>query len=248
MGNTSDPLILSIETATLGGSVCIARGVKVLASASGDPTLSHSNSLLSDIQTCLRRAGVSAGDIELFAAASGPGSFTGLRIGLATVKGLAATLDRPCLGIPTLHAVAHAAGPSEATVALLPAGRGEVFVQLLKVSESEVTELDEAAHLAPDLAITRYEEFRALKWAGAGAQAYQTQIERQAGVLGHTLATDVTDGGVALPAWILAPEQHNLANNIAVLAYHKFQRGHLEVAESLTAIYVRPSDAELKCK
>jgi tRNA threonylcarbamoyladenosine biosynthesis protein TsaB len=249
MKTISDPLILSIETATLGGSVCIARGVEVLTSASGDPTLSHSNSLLSDIQTCLSRAGVSAPDIELFAAASGPGSFTGLRIGLATVKGLATTLDRPCLGIPTLHAVAHAAGPSDATVALLPAGRGEVFVQLLKVSESEVTELDEAAHLAPDRAISRYEEFRALKWAGAGAQAYQTQIETQAVVLGHTLATDVThDGDVALPAWILAPAQHNLANNVAVLAYHKFQRGHLEVAESLTAIYVRPSDAELKCK
>ncbi len=57
----------------------------------------------------------------------------------------------------------------------------------------------------------------------------------------------MTDG-VALPAWILSPEQHNLANNVAVLAYHLFQRGHLEMAESLTAIYVRPSDAELKCK
>jgi tRNA threonylcarbamoyladenosine biosynthesis protein TsaB len=249
MSNTSDPLILSVETATLGGSVCIARGIEVLAGATGDPALSHSNSLLSDIQTCLSRAGVSAGDIELFAAASGPGSFTGLRIGLATVKGLAATLDRPCLGIPTLHAVAHAAGPSEATVALLPAGRGEVFVQLLAVSESEVTELDEAAHLSPERAIARYDESRSVRWAGAGAQAFHTQIERAAGALGYAFATNVThDGDVALPAWILAAEQHNLANNVAILAYHQFQRGHLEMAESLTAIYVRPSDAELKCK
>ncbi len=192
MSNTSDPLILSVETATLGGSVCIARGVEVLATATGDPTLSHSNTLLSDIQTCLSKAGVSAGDIELFAAASGPGSFTGLRIGLATVKGLAATLERPCLGIPTLHAVAHAAGPSEATVALLPAGRGEVFVQLLAVSESEVTEMDEAAHLPPERAVARYGELRSVKWAGAGAHAHQTQIERQAEALGYAFTTGIT--------------------------------------------------------
>lgn len=249
MINTSDPLILSVETATLGGSVCIARGIERLATATGDPTLSHSNSLLSDIQTCLGRAGVSAGDIELFAAASGPGSFTGLRIGLATVKGLAATLDRPCLGIPTLHAVAHAAGPSEATAALLPAGRGEVFVQLVAVSETEVTELDEAAHLAPERAIARYCELQSVQWAGAGAQAYQTQIERAAEALGYTFATNLTHaGGVEMPAWTLASEQHNLANNVAILAYHRFQRGQFEMADSLTAIYVRPSDAELKCK
>ena len=249
MSNTSDPLILSVETATLGGSVCVARGVKVLAIAIGDPTLSHSNTLLSDIETCLSKAGVSAGDIELFAAASGPGSFTGLRIGLASVKGLAATLDRPCMGIPTLHAIAHAAGPSEATVALLPAGRGEVFVQLLGVSESEVTELDKPEHLAPERAVARYGALPSVRWAGAGAQACEAQIEKQAGALGYAFATSIIPAeGNALPAWILSPEKHNLANNVAVLAYHRFQRGHSEMADSLTAIYVRPSDAELKCK
>src|SRR5678816_1704804 len=142
----SDLLILSVETATAGGSVCLSRGVDVLAIASGNRALSHSNTLLRDIQQCLDQAAIATREVDLFAAASGPGSFTGLRIGLATVRGLAATLDRPCAGIPTLHAIAHAAGTSASTVALLPAGRGEVFVQLLAVSDSTVEDLDDAQH------------------------------------------------------------------------------------------------------
>jgi tRNA threonylcarbamoyladenosine biosynthesis protein TsaB len=144
------PLVLSLETATLGGSVAIARGNSVLAWGSGDPETSHSNTLLSDLNEALARAEVSLEEIDLLAAASGPGSFTGLRIGLATIKGLAATLGKPCAGVPTLYAIARAAGPSPATVALLPAGRGELFAQHFFVSDSgSVTALDEPAHLTP---------------------------------------------------------------------------------------------------
>ena len=73
-----------------------------------------------------------------------------LRIGLATIKALAETLDRPAAGIPTLEAVALSGGVSAATVALLPAGRGEVFTQLFSVTGSDTVEpLDEAAHIPP---------------------------------------------------------------------------------------------------
>ncbi|MCM3904029.1 MAG: tRNA (adenosine(37)-N6)-threonylcarbamoyltransferase complex dimerization subunit type 1 TsaB, partial [Pyrinomonadaceae bacterium] len=130
---STTPVILSIDTATLAGSVCLMRGTTLLATRVGDPAVSHSNSLLKDINNSLGEAEVSLSDVNLIAAASGPGSFTGLRIGLATVKALAATLQTPCVGIPTLNAVAHAAGPAAASVALLPAGRGELFSQLFSV-------------------------------------------------------------------------------------------------------------------
>src|SRR5213593_4045257 len=119
------PLTLSLETATLAGSISISRGPNILASSSGDPAVSHSNTLLADIDELFSRVNLSLREIELFAVASGPGSFTGLRIGLATVKALAVTMNRPCVGVPTLEAIAHSAGSSEATVTLLPAGRGE---------------------------------------------------------------------------------------------------------------------------
>src|SRR5687767_8678007 len=95
-------LILSLETATLGGGVFLGRGEAELAAKIGRSDVSHSNSLLSDINDCLNKGGVTLCDIDVFACASGPGSFTGLRIGIATVKGLAATLDRPSIGVPTL--------------------------------------------------------------------------------------------------------------------------------------------------
>ena len=242
-----NPLILSIETATLGGNVCLFQGDKVLASVSGDPKLSHSNTLLNDINQCLDLARLAIRDVELFAAASGPGSFTGLRIGLATVKALAATLHRPCIGIPTLQAIAHTGGSSAATVSLLPAGRGEVFVQQFSVVD-ETTELDAAAHLPPGRAIERYSKQRTLKWVETGSTAHQELIAAAAQASG--IAFRVTPAGeteTSQSGWTLVSGETCLAKHVAALATARFRRGELEQAEDLTAIYVRPSDAELKC-
>src|SRR6185295_10462844 len=100
------PLILSLETATMGGSVWLGFGTVELATRIGDPKVSQSATLLQDINDCLDEAGVKLAEVDLFACASGPGSFTGLRIGIATLKALAASLGRPSIGVPTLHAVA----------------------------------------------------------------------------------------------------------------------------------------------
>jgi tRNA threonylcarbamoyladenosine biosynthesis protein TsaB len=225
------PLILALETATLGGSVCLVRVNTILAARIGDPLISHSHSLLRNINECVEQAGVELRNVDLFACTSGPGSFTGLRIGLATVKALAATLGRPCVGIPTLHAIAHAAGPSSGTVALLPAGRGEVFVQLLSVSlQGVVTELDTAAHLSPQKMLDKYGAIENLSWAGPAAEMYRDLLgnyeeDRQR-------------------AWILAPGAPNLAKHVAAFALHKFRRHDTLSPHSLRAIYGRPSDAE----
>ena len=183
---TDTPIILSLETATPGGSLFVGRGETELAALVGDPLVSHSNNLLRDIDACLSAAQISLNDVEVFACAAGPGSFTGLRIGLATLKALAATLERPCLGIPTLRALAHAAGPSSSTVAVLPAGRGEVFAQMFSYSESDgVTELDEAAHLSPGNLVEKYGAVKNLVWVGPGAYAqreFLTDYTRQRGI------------------------------------------------------------------
>ena len=237
------PLILSLETATLGGGVFLGRGDVELAAKIGRSDVSHSNSLLSDINDCLHRAGVSLGDIDVFACASGPGSFTGLRIGIATVKGLAATLDRPSIGIPTLHAVAHAAGPSSVTVALLPAGRGEVFAQLFSVSADAIEERDTAAHLSPAKLMERYGGLAHVLWAGNGAYNERDFLAAQAVQRG--LRFDEVSGEAA-EGWRLAPKTENLARQVAALALRDYDQGAVQSAQSLIAIYVRPSDPELK--
>ncbi|MGI8917453.1 MAG: tRNA (adenosine(37)-N6)-threonylcarbamoyltransferase complex dimerization subunit type 1 TsaB [Pyrinomonadaceae bacterium] len=242
-----NPLILSIETATLGGGVCVSAGDSALAMVAGDPALSHSNTLLSDISQCLLEASVAIQDVQLFAATSGPGSFTGLRIGLATIKALSATLNRPCVGVPTLQVIAHTAGASDATVSILPAGRGEVFVQLFSFG-STVTEHDAAAHLPPALAIERYGSLPTLKWVGPGAVIHRDLIESKARERGFAFSVaGVNDRETSGDGWLLVSREANLAKHLAAIAWQRLQAGELEQAESLSAIYVRPSDAELKC-
>lgn len=248
---SDNPLILSLETATLGGSVFLGRGSTQLAARQGDPQVSQSSSLLNDINDSLLEAGASLEDVDLFACASGPGSFTGLRIGIATLKALAASLKRPCVGIPTLQAVAYAAGPSSATVALLPAGRGEVFAQLFSVSEdATVIELDDAAHLAPQRLVEKYAAITDLKWAGSGAHL-QRDFLKSAAQQRDIDFHEETGEAYALPCtrerniWQLAAPETNLAKYVAALALRAFQSGKIQSPHSLSAIYVRPSDAEL---
>jgi tRNA threonylcarbamoyl adenosine modification protein YeaZ len=244
-------IILSLETATIGGSVFVGRGMLQLASRTGDPLVSHSTSLLRDINDSLEEAGLSLRDVDIFACASGPGSFTGLRIGIATLKALSSTLERPAAGIPTLKAVAHAAGPSKTTVALLPAGRGELFAQMFSVSNDRtVTELDSAAHLSPQRLMNKYETFRELIWAGPGAHQQRDFLAQYATRIGiafreHTLDIASDPSQTVTNTWRLAARESNLAAHVAALALQLFERGEVQSAQSIQAIYVRPSDAEL---
>jgi tRNA threonylcarbamoyladenosine biosynthesis protein TsaB len=227
---SAEPLILAVETATLAGSLAVTRGAEVIGSLEGDPAVSHSNTLLADVDKLLARTGVSLPDVDLFAVAAGPGSFTGLRIGIATIKALAVTLNRPCAAVPTLQAVALAGGPSKTTVALLPAGRGEVFAQSYSVSADAVTGLDEPAHISPQKMIDKYGSLETALWCGEGAIAQRELIESSA----------------ADRQWQIAPRTDNLARYVAALALTNFQRDELIAPDALQAIYVRPSDAELK--
>lgn len=227
------PLMLTIETATLSGSICVTRGSEMLGSYRGDPQISHSNTLLLDIDRLLSRTRIKLTEISLFAVAVGPGSFTGLRIGIATVKGLAETLNRPCVSIPTLPAIAHSAGPSEMTVSMLPAGRGEVFAQAFAVRpDGLVSELDQPVHLPPARLLDRYSAVSRILFVGEGAQIHREMILKKAAEFQH--------------AWRVAEFENILAQNVAALALLKFANDQLEEAASVQALYVRPSDAELK--
>src|SRR2546425_2103004 len=172
MPNITEPLILAIETATRAGSVALSRGAEILSSAEGNAAESHSISLLEAVEDILQQVGVKLNDIDLFAAACGPGSFTGLRIGLATTKAFAVCTGRKCVGVSTLAAIAHAAGESEHTIALLPAGRGELFAQLFSVGDGWVQPLDHAAHLAPAAVTSRYSELKRGILAGGGGHFF----------------------------------------------------------------------------
>src|SRR5687767_11945007 len=240
---TTEPVILAIETGTRAGSVAIARGENILASRSGEASSSHSQDLIENIDAVLKEAGVELSTIELLAAAVGPGSFTGLRIGLATAKSLAVSLDRRCVGVSTLAAVSHAAGIGERIVALLPAGRGEVFAQMFAVHDDVVEPLDEPAHISPNALVAKYGSYPQLMWAGEGAHAQLELIRSEARAKGIDLKVG---GQQNTNGWMLAPPTARLAEDVARLAFREWRKGNVMDAGELRANYVRASDAEIK--
>lgn len=241
---STEPVILAIETGTRAGSVAVARGEEILASRSGDASSSHSQDLIENIEAILQKAGVELSAVDLLAAATGPGSFTGLRIGLATAKSLAVSLDRRCVGVSTLGAVAHAAGVAERVVALLPAGRGEVFAQMFAVHNDVVEPLDEPAHISPQALVAKYGSYPQLKWAGEGAHAQLELLRAEAVAKGIELAVDTQEQHTN--GWIVTLLAPRLAENVAQLALREWRKGNVIDPERLRANYVRASDAEIK--
>ena len=102
-------LILALDTTSRAGSVALARDAGVLDQQRGDPSRTHGERLPGDIGDLLERHGLTVADVDLYAVAAGPGSFTGLRVGIATIQGLALAHARPVVPVSALVALAHGA-------------------------------------------------------------------------------------------------------------------------------------------
>src|SRR5688572_22436628 len=119
-------LVLALDTTTRQGSVALAREGRILASDAGDAAIAHGARLPGDLARALDARGLRIADVDLFAVAVGPGSFTGLRIGIATMQGLALGNGKPLAGVSALDAIHDAVGASDIS-AWMDAGRGQVF-------------------------------------------------------------------------------------------------------------------------
>ncbi|HVS81723.1 MAG TPA: tRNA (adenosine(37)-N6)-threonylcarbamoyltransferase complex dimerization subunit type 1 TsaB [Pyrinomonadaceae bacterium] len=244
MPENREPLILAVETGTRAGSVGLARGGEVLSAVLGDASSSHSTDLIDNIERVLRKGNAKLFDVDLFAVTVGPGSFTGLRIGLATVKAFAVCVQRPCAAVSTLAAVAHAAGDSETTVSILPAGRGEVYAQAFSVRGEIVQALDGASHIKPSELVERYGKVRTIRLAGEGAHQH-IETFRQCAVEHRLEFGEGESAGAHQAGWSLAPQPEYLANSVAALALSDYRDGKATDARELRANYVRASDAEI---
>ncbi len=123
--------VLALDTTSRDGSVALIRDDAVVLARPGDAAVSHAERIPADLRAILADAGLPLHAVDVFAVATGPGGFTGLRIGLAAVQGLALALDRPTAGAPSLDALAWDVlerTPEAVTAgAWMDASRGEVF-------------------------------------------------------------------------------------------------------------------------
>lgn len=129
--------ILCVETATRGCSLAVWRDGELCAEWHGASDFTASSDLLPRVADILRQAEITLRDVDLLAAVNGPGSFNGLRVGLAMIKGFAGALQTLTVGVPTLTAVAAALDFHPRSLIIFPAGRDEYFWQIFESNQDE---------------------------------------------------------------------------------------------------------------
>jgi tRNA threonylcarbamoyladenosine biosynthesis protein TsaB len=123
-------IVLGIDTAIGACSAAIVRGGEVLASVSEPMTRGHQERIASMVRDTVQAAGIDFADLDRIGVTVGPGSFTGLRVGIAFAKGLGLALGKPCVGVGVLEALAASNPGPGTTGAVIDAKRGQVYLQL----------------------------------------------------------------------------------------------------------------------
>jgi len=135
--------ILGIDTSACAAGVGIVCDGRVIADFCLNAALTHSQTLMPMVDEALKLARLEPKDIDLFAAANGPGSFTGVRIGVSAVKGMAGALNRPCAGVSTLLALACNLIGFDGTVAcpVMDARRGQVYTAFFSIENGQINRI-----------------------------------------------------------------------------------------------------------
>ena len=217
--------LLAVETSTLAGGVALLDGERLVAEYLLDVGIAHSERLMAAVDRVLSDARWTTRDLAGLAVAVGPGSFTGLRIAVSTVKGLALALGLPIAAVPTLDAMAAAVPwASLPVVAVLDARKGEVYAARYHWEDGAMRRDWEYAALAPEALALRLSEPTLL--IGDGAAGIVSSHAR------------------------LTPPPRRLPSPACVgaLGLTRLQRGDTVSAAALSPLYLRPSEAELKLR
>ena len=143
--------ILALESSAISASVALTEDEKLVAQSFQNCGLTHSRTLLPMAENLLANCGVTLADVDAIAVAHGPGSFTGVRIGVATVKGLALGADKPCIGVSTLEAMAqNLAHMNGLIVCAMDARRSQLYNALFTVQNGALVRLTEDRAIAAD--------------------------------------------------------------------------------------------------
>jgi tRNA threonylcarbamoyladenosine biosynthesis protein TsaB len=228
-------IVLALDTTLAGGSCAVARDGRVRGERQGDAARTQAARLPADLMALLEDERVTLGEIDAFAVGIGPGSFTGLRVGIATMQALAFAGRKPLVGVSGLDALAAlgarqversavATDRPRRIVTWIDAWRGEVYA----AAYEDGTAVEEPVVDTPAALLARAPRVLTL-FIGDGAALH-------AGRILEVLGEDAQVGAPAAPP---------LAGTMAAMATAQLAAGHLPAPDAIRPLYVRRSDAEL---
>ena len=234
-------MILAMDTSATAASVCLAREDKIIGECFVNTALTHSQTLIPMIEQLCRDSGALISDVEAIAVNTGPGSFTGVRIGVAAAKGLAFAKNLPCVAVSTLESMAYRFQGSDCVVcAVMDARCSQLYNAMFRVRGDEITRLcDDRAVALSDLRLELEGTKERVVLVGDGAALCADEFGASLCVEGGTLQ-NVS----------LAPVQHRIqtAACTACAAFAKLSRGEVCTAEALMPAYLRLPQAERELK
>nr|WP_300004196.1 tRNA (adenosine(37)-N6)-threonylcarbamoyltransferase complex dimerization subunit type 1 TsaB [Tissierella sp.] len=226
--------VLGIDTSTKVATIAVIDEDRVIGEYSLSKDMSHSEKIMPMIKEVLDNVDIKIEEIDLFAVGVGPGSFTGLRIGAATMKSFAHLFDKPIIGVSTLEALAYNMNLNNYIIMpMLDARRDRVYTALYKFDGLEMEELEGSKILEIDDIEDELKSYRDIIVNGEGSLIYKDEIKTS---LGEKVR--FSSLGQNVPR----------AVNICELALKKYHKGEIDDMYSLTPDYIRPSQAERELK
>jgi len=222
--------LLAIETATMLGGVAIMDGDRLVAESRLNIRVTHSERLMKEIDRILRGASMDISEIDVFGISIGPGSFTGLRVGLSTVKGLVYATGKKLVTAPTLEAIAWNIPFSEYQICpMLDARRKEIYTAVFRWSGGGFSRVINECTLSADELLQKIDA--PTLFLGEGATLYRDRI--QAALRDRAL---------------FGAPQHMMPSpsNMAFLCMRKAEKGEFSDALTVIPAYHRRSEAEIK--
>ena len=222
--------ILALETSAKAVSAAVSEDGRILASGYQDTGLTHSRTLMPIVEDILKNTGLTVADMDAIAVAAGPGSFTGIRIGVAAAKGLAFAADKPAVGVSTLAAMArNVAFCDGLVICAMDARRQQVYNALFEAKDGRLT------RLTPDRAIALEELAEELR--------SDPRPKTVVGDGAKLCFAHLTEAGISCR---LAPAHLVMQNamSVALEAETMAAEGRLVSAQALEPVYLRPAQAD----
>lgn len=222
--------ILGIDTSATAASVAIADENKIIGEFSINTALTHSQTLMPMVDALLKNTGVAVTDIDAIAVNAGPGSFTGVRIGVAAVKGMAFSADIPCISVSTLHSMAYNLVETDCIVcAVMDARCSQVYNALFRVSNGKVTRIiDDRALALQDLKLDLQKYDEKIILVGDGAKITYDYLK---------------DDNKNV---VLASKQNRIqtASSVVAAGFELLEKGETLTADQLMPTYLRLPQAQ----